>query len=139
MASLQQAELWGTLFAAKIGTYIVRNVRGGKGGEGILLGVGTDNEVGRHQTLRGKASVQLPAQQRILRNLFWLRLWPGLSLSLFRVPTDINPVDPLSRLGSFKSASQARLEAHARISKWRNSPNPFMFLSHLAPSHWQFA
>ena len=105
----------------------------------MLIRVGTDSEVGRHRTLRGKASVQLPAQQRILRNLFWLRLWLGLSLSLFRVPTDINPADPLSRLGSFKSASQARLEADARISKWRNSPNPFMFLSHLAPSHWQFA
>ena len=71
----------------------------------------------RHQTLRGKASVQLPAQERILRNLFWLRLWFGLSLSLFRVPTNIILVDPLSHLGSFKSASQARMEAEARIYK----------------------
>ena len=29
VVSLQQAELWGILFTAKIGTYIVRNVCGG--------------------------------------------------------------------------------------------------------------
>ena len=33
VASLQQAELWGIMFASKIGTYIVRNVRGGRGGK----------------------------------------------------------------------------------------------------------
>ena len=62
MVSLQQAELWGILFAAKIGTYIVRNVGGGRGGKGMLIRDGTDSEVGGHQSLRGKASVQLPAQ-----------------------------------------------------------------------------
>ena len=137
--SLQQAELWGILYAAKLGVYIVHNAGGGRGGNGILLRVGSDSDVGRHQTLRGKANVQLVAQQRILRGLFWLRLWSGLSLELFRVPTKVNPADPLSRIHSFSSASHARREADTRISMWRQSPNPFMFLSNLAPTHWQFA
>lgn len=137
--SLQQAELWGILYAAKLGTYIIRNVRGEGGDKGILLRVGSDSDVGRHQTLRGKASVQLTSQQRILRSLFWLRLWSGLSLELFRVPSGLNPADPLSRINSFKSASHARREADTRKSNWSKSPNPFMFLSNLAPTHWQFA
>ena len=59
--------------------------------------MGIDNEAVRVQSASLRASTDCPVQLRLLRRIFWLRAWSGLQLSVFRVPSAVNPADPLSR------------------------------------------
>ena len=87
--------------------------------------MGTDSEASRYQVMHGHASTPVAAHQRILRRLFWLRVWSRASVALFRVPSELNPADPLSRVKAFTSKSAAIAEADRRLKAWELSTSPF--------------
>ena len=74
---MPEAELFALYTAAKIGAY--------EGHPSICLG--SDSDVARLQVLQQRASTSCAVQNRFLRRLFWLRLWSGAQLVLFRVDT----------------------------------------------------
>ena len=84
---LHQAELYGVYGALKAAV----------GCRLRSVAVGIDNEAVRVQSASLRASTDCPVQLRLLRRIFWLRAWSGLQLSVFRVPSAVNPADPLSR------------------------------------------
>ena len=103
--TLQQAELFAVYEVAKIAAY--RRVHRER--------IGSDSNVARAQINALRASATNESQQRILRRLFWLRCWSATTVSSFRVKSAHNPADPLSRVKSFQSRSQAVAEAeHCR-------------------------
>ena len=69
--------------------------------------LGSDAWVSRAQAVSLCASSGLPAQQGILRRFFWFRAWTSLSMSIFWVPTRLNPANPPSRLSAFVSREEA--------------------------------
>ena len=62
---------------------------------------GSDNFVACAQLMNVRASTPLPVQQRILRRFFWFCSWAQLEMSLFWVPSDLNPADPPSKVDDF--------------------------------------
>ena len=97
ITNLQQAELYAAIYALRLGCYMRLP----------YVVVATDSDVGRAQILdmRGAIFFFLRSQQRLLRQLFWLRSWNDCPLGVFRVGTNLNPADPPSRLGSFRTHS----------------------------------
>ena len=91
ISTLQQAELYAAVYALRLGCYMRLP----------YVVVGTDSDVGRAQILGMLGGIFLRSQQRLLRQLFWLRSWNDRPMGVFRVSTDLNPADPPSRLGSF--------------------------------------
>ena len=88
ITNLQQAELYAVVYALRLGCYMRL----------LYVVVATDSEVGRAQISGMRGGIFLRSQQRLLRQLFWLRSWNDRPLGVFRVGTDWNPADPPSRL-----------------------------------------
>ena len=129
VTSLQQAELFGIYYACKIAVY--------RGRRSVV--VGTDNDASRFQVAGQRATACSQAHQRILRRLFWLRLWSHVKLGVFRVDTAENPADPLSRLRTFPSRRHAVQDANDRRQFWERSAHKFLHLHYLPQAPWSLA
>ena len=123
VTSLQQAELFGIYYACKLAVY--------RGHRSVV--VGTDSDASRFQVTGQRATACSQAHQRILRRLFWLRLWSHVKLSVFRVDTAENPADPLSRLCTFPSRRHAVQDAND------SSAHKFLHLHYLPQAPWSLA
>ena len=106
---LQQAELYGALFALHLGCYM----------RPPYIVVRTDSDVGRSQILSMKGGIFLRSRQRMLRQLFWLRSWSDHPLGNFRVCTDVSPADPLLGCDPFARTvmSMSVLSADMQLGK----------------------
>ena len=99
-STLQQAELYAAVYALRLGCYMRLP----------YVVIATDSDVGRAQILGTRGGIFLRSKQRLLRQLFSLRSWNDRPMGVFRVSTDLNPADPPSRLGSFRSHAQCYLQ-----------------------------
>ena len=124
--TLPQAELYGLYTAAKIAAY--------EGMSDVTIGVNSDTA--RMQALSERAATACPVQNKLLRRLFWPRVWSAQRLVLFRVPLTLNPADPMSRANGFPSFPQAMREADLRRLRWENSDQPYQALTHIDPPPW---
>ena len=129
VTSLQQAELFGIYYACKVAVY--------PGHRSVV--VGTDNDASRFQVAGQRAIASSQAHQRILRRLFWLRLWSRVKLGVFRVDTAENLADPLSRLRTFPSKRHAVTNANDRLQLWERSTHKFLHLHYLPQAPWSLA
>ena len=121
VSSLQQAELFGVYGALKAAV----------GCQLRSVAVGIDNEV---QSASLRASTDCPVPLRLLRRIFWLRVWSGLQVTIFRVSSAVNPADPLSREHDMLSrASILRLCEQRRVA-WGESDLPFNSLRQSVPT-----
>ena len=126
VTSMPQAELYAIYTAAKIAGY-----------EGLgTVCIGGDSDTATQQVLQQRATTNCAVQNRILRRMFWLRLWSGLKVVPFHVACAINPADPMSRLSSFPSRGHAVREAHARTVSWQGCEKPFACIHSLEPPTW---
>ena len=57
----------------------------------------TDNLAAAHSAVKGKASIALRAQNRILRRMQHILRWSGMQVFVEWVPSHLNPADPPSR------------------------------------------
>ena len=124
--TLQQAEFYGVYMACKMAVYMGWKV----------VTVGTDSEVSRCQTMGMRAAAGCPVQQRILRRIFWLRLWSNLQIGTFWVESALNPADPMSRLKSLPSRKAAIQAAEERRRQWSGTPQRYKHLEYLPRSPW---
>ena len=122
--SLQQAELYGVYGALKAAV----------GCRLRSVAVGIDNEAVRVQSASLRASTDCPVQLRLLRRIFWLRAWSGLQLSVFRVPSAVNPADPLSRKHEMLSRASMLSLCEQRRVAWGESDLPFDRLRQSVPT-----
>ena len=122
--SLQQAELFGVYGALKAAV----------GCRLHSVAVGIDNEAVRLQSASQRASTDCPVQLRLLRRIFWLRAWSGLQVTVFRVPSAVNPADPLSRRHQMPSCASMLALAEQRRAAWGESDLPFDGLRQSAPT-----
>ena len=122
--SLQQAELYGVYGALKAAA----------GCRLRSVAVGIDNEAVRVQSASLRASTDCPVQLRLLRRIFWLRAWSGLQLSVFRVPSAVNPADPLSRKHEMLSRASMLSLCEQRRVAWGESHLPFDRLRQSVPT-----
>ena len=113
--SLQQAELYGAYSALKVAV--------GCRLHSVVIGI--DNDPVRQQLVSLRASTGCPQQLRILRRIFWLRVWSGLHAAAFRVPSALNPADPLSRLHQLNSRALAIHLCEQRRVAWGESDSPY--------------
>ena len=123
---MPQAELYGLYMAAKIAAY--------EGHDTVCLGV--DNDTARQQALQQEATTHCTVQNRLLRRLFWLRLWSGIRMVLFRVTSTENPADPMSRVHSFPSVAQAMKGADERLALWKASTVPYKHIQMVEALPW---
>ena len=112
ITSLQQAELYAAYWAAQIAVY--------KGARSVAVGV--DNGAARAQLSALSASVACVSQQRMLRRMFWLRVWSHVEPSFFRVASALNPADPLSRIQDFPRWTHVKAAAERRRKSWGMNP-----------------
>ena len=129
VTSLQQAELFGIYYACKVTSY--------RGHRSVL--VGTYSDANRFQVAGHRATACSQAHQRILRRLFWLRLWSHVKLGVFRVDAAENPADPLSRVRTFPSRRHAVQDANDRRQLWERSAHKFLHLHYLPQAPWSLA
>ena len=129
VTSLQQAELFGIYYACKVAIY--------RGHRSVV--VGTNSDASRFQVAGQRATACSPADQRILRRLFWLRLWSQVKLGVFRVDTAENSADVLSRLHTFPSRRHAVRDANDRRPLWERSAHKSMHLHYLPQAPWSLA
>ena len=126
VSTLAQAELYGLYSATKIVAYE---------GHGTAC-IGVDSDTASYQALRQRATTHCHVQNRLLRQLFWLRFWSGLKLVFFGVHTSQNSADPLSRQSSFPSVAAAIKEAQARHTHWCAADEPYEHIQSLQPLPW---
>ena len=127
ISTLQQAELYVAVYALRLGCYVRLP----------YVVVATDSDVGRAQILGMRGGNFLRSQQRLLRQLFWLRSWNDRPMGVFRVSTDMNLVDPPSRLGSFHTHSDVTGTVKRRQAAWKGDPNRFICLDFLPRFPWR--
>ena len=58
-------------------------------------------------------------------------------MGVFRVSTGLNPADPPSRLGSFRTHSDVTDSVKRRQAAWRGEPNRFTCLEFLPRFAWR--
>ena len=121
---LQQAELFGVYGALKAAV----------GCRLTSVAVGIDNEAVHTQSASLRASTDCPMQLRLLRRIFWLRAWSGVQLTVFRVPSVVNPADPLSREHQMLSRASMLSLAQQRRAAWGESDLPFDSLRQSIPT-----
>ena len=95
--------------------------------------IGVDSGTARLQAVTQRAATACPVQNKLLRRLFWLRTWSAQRLVLFRVPSALNPADPMSRANSFPRFPQAMREADFRRLRWENSNQPYQAYQETIP------
>ena len=127
ISTLQQVELYAAVYALRLGCYMRLP----------YVVVGTDSDVGRAQILGMRGGIFLRSQQRLHRQLFWLRSWNHRPMGVFRVSTDLSPADPPSRLGSFHTHSDVTDSVERRQAAWKGEPNRFVCLDFLPRFAWR--
>ena len=98
--------------------------------------LGSDSLVVRAQATSLRASTELHVQQCILRRFFWFRSWSRLVVTVFWVSTNVNPVDPASRVFDFRSCHEIRRNADRRFRAWKSSQEPFYASTQVPPFPW---
>ena len=78
ITTLQQAELYAAVYALRLGCYMCLP----------YVVVATESDVGRAQILGLRGGIFLCSQQRLLRQLLWLRSWNDRPMGVFRVSRD---------------------------------------------------
>ena len=124
ITSLQQAEAFASFWAVQIAVY--------KGARAVAVGV--DNDAACAQLSSLSASTACKGHQRVLRKLFWLRAWSNVLPLFFRVASDLNPADPLSRINGFSQWTQVTAVAERRRKLWGMSQGIFDGLREAQPS-----
>ena len=127
ITTLQQAQLYAAVYALRLGCYMRLP----------YVVVATDSDVGRAQILGMRGGIFLRSQQRLLRQLFWLRSSNDRPMGVFRVSTDLNPADPPSRMGSFHTHSDVTDSVKRRQAAWKGEPNRFVCLDFLPRFAWR--
>jgi|Transcript_32029 hypothetical protein len=98
------------------------------------VAVGIDNEAVRIQSAPLRASTDCPVQLRLLRRIFWLRAWSGLQVTVIRLPSAVNPADPLSRKHDMLSRASMLSLCEQRRVAWGESDLPFDSLRQSVPT-----
>ena len=127
ITTLQQAEFYAAVYALLLGCYMRLP----------YVVVATDSDVGRAHILGMRGGIFLRSQQRLLRQLFWLRSWNDRPLGVFRVGTDLNAADPPSRLWSFRTHSDVTDSVKRRQAAWKGEPNRFVCREFLPRFAWR--
>ena len=92
---------------------------GNKGARQVWLGL--DSEGFGHVPGQGISVGRCVAQQCIVRRLLWRRGWSEVQVSIFCVPSALNPADPRSRLLSLASRYVKVRNSRCLLTRWMRS------------------